>query len=166
MDGLLSGFLARDGFTSATEPIEGHRGFLHLFSPDPLPERAVEGLGDVWYLPRDGFKPYACGSLTHPPAQALLELRSEHGLTADDVASVDAYVHDYVKTTTGLAEPRTGLEEVQHLPRARGRPRRRRAHSSISSPTSASPTRSWRGCASRFTSIPTRHRPRTRRAWC
>jgi 2-methylcitrate dehydratase PrpD len=37
-------------------------------------------------------------------------LRSEHGLSADDVASVDAYVHDYVKTTTGLAEPRTGLE--------------------------------------------------------
>ena len=29
MDGLLSGFLARDGFTSATDPIEGHRGFLH-----------------------------------------------------------------------------------------------------------------------------------------
>jgi len=70
----------------------------------------IDGLGDVWYLPRDGFKPYACGSLTHPPAQAVLELRSEHDLNADDVASVDAYVHDYVKTTTGLAEPRTGLE--------------------------------------------------------
>ena len=110
MDGLLSGFLARDGFTSATEPIEGHRGFLHLFSPDPMSERAIDGLGDVWYLPRDGFKPYACGSLTHPPAQAVLELRSDHDLSADDVASVDAYVHDYVKTTTGLAEPRTGLE--------------------------------------------------------
>ncbi len=110
MDGLLSGLLSRDGFTSATDPIEGHRGFLHLFSPDPIPERALEGLGDIWYLPRDGFKPYACGSLTHPAAQALLELRAEHALTAADVASVDAYVHDYVKTTTGLAEPRTGLE--------------------------------------------------------
>jgi 2-methylcitrate dehydratase PrpD len=110
MDGLLSAFLARDGFTSSPEPIEGHRGFLHLFSPDPMPERAVEGLGEQWYLPRNGFKPYACGSLTHPPAQALLELRSEHGLTAEDVLSVDAYVHDYVRTTTGLAEPRTGLE--------------------------------------------------------
>jgi 2-methylcitrate dehydratase PrpD len=110
MDGLLSGFLARDGFTSATEPVEGHRGFLHLFAPDPVPELAVEGLGQHWYLPRDGFKPYACGSLTHPPAQALLELRAEHGLSAADVASVDAYVHDYVKTTTGLAEPRTGLQ--------------------------------------------------------
>lgn len=110
MDGLLSGFLARDGFTSSAESIEGRRGFLHLFSPEPAPQRAVEGLGEVWYLPDDGFKPYACGSLTHPPAQALLELRSEHGLSAADVMSVDAYVHDYVRTTTGLTEPRTGLE--------------------------------------------------------
>jgi 2-methylcitrate dehydratase PrpD len=110
MDGVLAGFLVREGFTSSTEPIEGHRGFLHLFSPDSSPQRAVEGLGEVWYLPRDGFKPYACGSLTHPPAQALLELRSEHGLTADDVLSIDAYVHDYVRTTTGLVEPHTGLE--------------------------------------------------------
>lgn len=110
MDGLLSGFLARDGFTSSTEPVEGHRGFLHLFSPDPTPSRATDGLGETWYLPRDGFKPYACGSLTHPPAQALLELRAEHGLTPDAVASVAAYVHDYVKTTTGLTDPQTGLQ--------------------------------------------------------
>ena len=110
MDGLLAGFLARDGFTSSTEPIEGHRGFLHLFSPEPVPQRAVEELGEAWYLPRDGFKPYACGSLTHPPAQALLELRSDYGLHPGDVVSVDAYVHDYVRTTTGLTEPRTGLE--------------------------------------------------------
>jgi 2-methylcitrate dehydratase PrpD len=110
MDGLLSGFLARDGFTSSTEPVEGHRGFLRLFSPDPAPWRATEGLGETWYLPRDGFKPYACGSLTHPPTQALLELRAEHDLTPDAVASVDAYVHDYVKTTTGTTDPRTGLQ--------------------------------------------------------
>jgi 2-methylcitrate dehydratase PrpD len=110
MDGLLSGFLARVGFTSSNEPIEGHRGFLHLFSPEPVAQRAVEELGEAWYLLRNGFKPYACGSLTHPPAQALLELRSDHGLHADDVVCVDAYVHDYVRTTTGLTEPRKGLE--------------------------------------------------------
>jgi 2-methylcitrate dehydratase PrpD len=110
MDGLLSGFLARDGFTSSTESIEGHRGFLHLFSPDPVPSRAVDGLGVTWYLPRDGFKPYACGSLTHPPVQALLELRAEHDLGPADIESIDGYVHDYVRTTTGLTEPRTGLE--------------------------------------------------------
>ena len=163
---MLSGFLARDGFTSSTEPIEGHRGFLHLFSPDPAPERAVESLGETWYLPRDGFKPYACGSLTHPPAQALLELRSEHGLTADDVVSVDAYVHDYVRTTTGLAEPRTGLEgkfsiyHVLAVALADGAP------SSTSSPTSGSPTRNWPGFASGSASTPTPSRARTRPASC
>ncbi len=72
--------LHEKGSPPAPKPIEGHRGFLHLFSPDPVPARAVEGLGETWYLPRGGFKPYACGSLTHPPAQAVLELRSEHGL--------------------------------------------------------------------------------------
>ena len=61
-------------------------------------------------VPRNGFKPYACGSLTHPPAQALLELRAEHDLDPDEVESIDAYVHEYVKTTTGLTDPRTGLE--------------------------------------------------------
>ena len=111
MDGLLSGFLARDGFTSSTEADRRpSRISASVLTRPPARQRAIEGLGDVWYLSRDGFKPYACGSLTHPPAQALLELRSEHGLTADDVASVDAYVHDYVRTTTGVAEPRTGLE--------------------------------------------------------
>ena len=110
MDGLLSGFLARDGFTSAPSRRRPSRLPAPVLAGSGARSRAVEGLGDTWYLPRDGFKPYACGSLTHPPAQALLELRAEHDLTADDVASVDAYVHDYVKTTTGLAEPRTGLE--------------------------------------------------------
>lgn len=110
MDGVLAGFLARDGFTSSTEPIEGHRGFLHLFSPSPSPERAVEGLGERWTLSDNGFKPFACGSLTHPAAQALLELREQHGFRSDDVAAVHAFAHDYVLTTTGNRWPTTGLE--------------------------------------------------------
>ena len=126
MDGLLSGFLARDGFTSSPEPIEGHRGFLHLFSPDPVPSRAVDGLGDTWYLPRDGFKPYACGSLTHPPAQALLELRAEHGSDGRRrrgrrrLRARLRQDHDRADRTGHRA-----AGEVQHLPRARGCARRR-----------------------------------------
>ena len=110
MDGLLAGFLARDGFTSSTVSIEGHRGFLHLFSPSPSPHRAVEGLGDSWTLSDNGFKPYACGSLTHPAAEALLSLRARHGFGPDSVTGVHAHVHDYVLTTTGNRSPRTGLE--------------------------------------------------------
>ena len=109
MDGLVSGFMAREGITSAPDPIEGHRGFWHLFTEDPDPSYVFDDLGTEWYLPRNGFKPYACGSLTHPPAQALLHLRDQHGFDAADVDSVEAHVHDYVRTTTGIEEPESGL---------------------------------------------------------
>lgn len=110
MDGLLSGFLARDGFTSSAVSIEGHRGFLHLYAPAPVADRAVDELGSRWHLVDNGFKPYACGSLTHPSAQGLLELRERHCLNPDHVGAIETYVHDYVLTTTGNRWPTTGLE--------------------------------------------------------
>lgn len=110
MDGLLSAFLARDGFTSSEVPIEGHRGFLHLYAPNPVADRAVDELGSRWHILDNGFKPYACGSLTHPSAQGLLRLREEYSLRPEDVDSVEAHVHDYVLTTTGNRCPTTGLE--------------------------------------------------------
>lgn len=110
MDGLVSAVLARGGFTSGSTAVEGHRGFLHLFSSDSEPARAVDRLGEEWVLPDDGFKAYACGSLTHPCIDAVVGLREQHGLRAEDVAAVDVAVHDYVLTTTGMREPVTGLE--------------------------------------------------------
>ena len=69
MDGLVSGFLAREGFTSSREPIEGHRGFLHLFSPDPRPAAGTRG-------PRRGLVSATrrlqtlCLRLAHPSARS------------------------------------------------------------------------------------------------
>ncbi len=110
MDGLVSAFLAREGVTSVPDAVEGHRGFWHLFTERADPSYVFEGLGSEWHLPRNGFKPYACGSLTHPSAQALLALREQHGLEAFEVAAAQARVHDYVRTTTGIEEPETGLQ--------------------------------------------------------
>lgn len=110
MDGLLSAVLAREGFTSSEVAIEGRRGFLHLFSPESDPTRAVDGLGEVWTLLDNGFKAYACGSLTHPCIDAVISLCEEHDLRPADIARVDVDVHDYVLTTTGLREPVTGLQ--------------------------------------------------------
>ena len=109
-DGLVSAFLAREGVTSAPDPIEGHRGFWHLFTDEADPSYVFGGLGSEWHLPRNGFKPYACGSLTHPPAQAVLHLRDQSGLGPGDVVSVEAHVHDYVRTTTGVEDPENGLQ--------------------------------------------------------
>lgn len=110
MDGVLSAALCARGFTSSETAIEGHRGFLHLFAPDPEPGRALDGIGESWTVLDNGFKAYACGSLTHPSIDAVIALRREHGILPGHIARIDLDVHDYVITTTGLAEPRTGLE--------------------------------------------------------
>ena len=109
-DGVLSGVLSVEGFTSSPTAIEGHRGFLHLFSADPAPDRCVDGLGSTWTLPDNGFKAHACGSLTHPSVDAVLWLRDQHRIDPDDVDVVDVHAHDYVVTTTGIKEPADGLE--------------------------------------------------------
>ena len=110
MDGLLAVFLAREGFTASTSILEAERGFLRVLSPDPEPELVTAGLGELWTLPDNGFKPYACGSLTHPTIEAVIGLREEHGLVPDQIASVRATVNDYVSWVTGKEKPTTGLE--------------------------------------------------------
>jgi len=110
MDGLLAAFLARRGFTATTSVLEHDRGFLRVLSADPDPDLATAGLGKEWTLPHNGFKPYACGSLTHPTIEAVIGLREEHGLVPEQIDAVRATVNDYVSWVTGNARPSTGLE--------------------------------------------------------
>jgi 2-methylcitrate dehydratase PrpD len=110
MDGLLSAFLARRGFTASTSILESERGFLRVLSTDADPALVSEGLGERWTLPDDGFKPYACGSLTHPTIEAVIVLREVHELVPDQIKSIRATVNDYVSWVTGKAKPTTGLE--------------------------------------------------------
>jgi 2-methylcitrate dehydratase PrpD len=110
MDGLLAAFLARRGFTASTSILEAERGFLRVLSPDPEPELLTDGLGEQWTLPYNGFKPYACGSLTHPTIEAVIGLRAAHALDPEQIESVQARVNDYVSWVTGKAKPTTGLE--------------------------------------------------------
>ena len=110
MDGLLAALLAAAGFDGSTTILEAKHGFLDVLSPDPDPELATEGLGERWMLPDDGFKPYACGSLTHPTIEAVIALGAEHDLAAGDIAAIEATVNDYVSWVTAKDQPTTGLE--------------------------------------------------------
>jgi len=110
MDGLLSAFLARSGFTASTSILEHERGLLRVLSADAEPDLVTAGLGERWTLPDNGFKPYACGSLTHPTIEAVVGLREAHSLVPDQIVAVQATVNDYVSWVTGNANPTTGLE--------------------------------------------------------
>lgn len=69
----------------------------------------TEGLGERWLITRGYFKRHACCSFTHPPADALLQLRGEHDLVSANVSGVTVETHrlaaglDAVDSSTRLA---------------------------------------------------------------
>src|SRR5215207_7746833 len=58
-DGLLSAYLARDGFAGARRILEGGQGMAAGMSSDSDPARLTEGLGDRWAVLETSFKYHA-----------------------------------------------------------------------------------------------------------
>jgi 2-methylcitrate dehydratase PrpD len=107
-DGLLSAYLARDGFTGAERILEGERGMAAGMSSDVEPDGLVDGLGERWAVLETSFKYHAACRHTHPAADALLQGMEERGLTADDIASVRARVYAAAIDVLGpVSDPRT-----------------------------------------------------------
>jgi 2-methylcitrate dehydratase PrpD len=108
-NGILAALLAREGFTSSTEPIEGRRGFGAVLSTRFDEGQLTAELGERWEVHRNGLKPYACGVVTHPAIDAARRLRAM-GYLPGAVARIDAYVHPLVLELCGKTDLRVGLE--------------------------------------------------------
>ena len=107
-DGLLSAYLAHDGFTGARRVLEGERGMAAGMSTDADPAKLVEGLGERWAVLETSFKYHASCRHTHPAADALLQAMQEHRLAADDIERVRARVHAAAIDVLGpVTDPRT-----------------------------------------------------------
>jgi 2-methylcitrate dehydratase PrpD len=91
--GLMSAYLANDGFTGASEILEGPQGMAAGMSKDADPTRLNDGLGQRWATAETSFKYHASCRHTHPAADALLQVMQRHGLQAQDLARVITHVH-------------------------------------------------------------------------
>jgi 2-methylcitrate dehydratase PrpD len=92
-DGLLSAYLAREGFTGARQILEGPQGMAAGMSTDADPARLTDRLGTRWAILETSHKWHACCRHTHPAADAFTKLMTKEGLSADRVARVTARVH-------------------------------------------------------------------------
>src|SRR6266699_3885059 len=107
-DGLLSAYIARDGFTGARHILEGKQGMAAGMSSDADARKLTTGLGERWAVLETSFKFHASCRLTHPPADALLQAMREHHLTADRIAHIRAYVHQAAIDVLGpVRDPQT-----------------------------------------------------------
>jgi 2-methylcitrate dehydratase PrpD len=85
MNGLAAAILVREGFKGASEALEGHRGFMRAYAPDPKPERAVQDLGTVFELMNTAVKPYPSCRYGHACIDAALALRAELALQPEEI---------------------------------------------------------------------------------
>lgn len=107
-DGLLSAYLARDGFTGAKRILEGKQGMSAGMSSDADPAKLTEGLGERWAVLETSFKYHASCRHTHPAADALLSGMKKHDLAAEDIESVRARVHEAAIDVLGpVKDPET-----------------------------------------------------------
>lgn len=87
--GVYAALLAQQGFTGIPDVLEAdYGGFLSSYSDKPNPTRLTEGLGSVWEVNSVGYKVHASVTSIHTALDALAKIMREHGLRADDIASI------------------------------------------------------------------------------
>ena len=91
--GLMSAYLARDGFTGAAQILEGPQGMAAGMSSDADPARLTDRLGSRWATLETSFKSHASCRHAHPAADALLLVMQQNQLQASDLARVVTHVH-------------------------------------------------------------------------
>ncbi|MFY0312140.1 MmgE/PrpD family protein [Leisingera sp. D0M16] len=102
MAGVSAAYLAAGGFTGAPA----------ITIEDPDAADLWSDLGSNWRILEQYWKPFPVCRWAQPPVQAVLGLRSRHGLTAADVARIEVSTfHESLRLAT--RHPRT-TEEAQY----------------------------------------------------
>ena len=109
--GVLSALLAREGFTASEQALEGPQGYLKVLGGEAN-MAALETLGGPWRILSTGIavKPYPSCAMTHSAIDALLELRSRHGVRPEEVTAVEIGVAPVVPGILIHPKPQSGLE--------------------------------------------------------
>jgi len=91
--GLMSAYLAKQGFTGAKCILEGAQGMAAGMSTDADVRKLTAGLGQRWATVETSFKYHASCRHTHPAADALLQVVKAHQLKLSDIVKVVTHVH-------------------------------------------------------------------------
>jgi 2-methylcitrate dehydratase PrpD len=107
--GLMAALLAKDGFTSAPDALEGPQGFFHAFKGAPDQE-AIARLGKEWDVVHLAQKHHASCHATHSPIEAARAIIIDNKVDVNKVKSIGIRVSQLAMDIAGKKEPTTGLE--------------------------------------------------------
>lgn len=112
--GVLAAELAARGFTGISDILEaGYGGFLSSYSSRPVPEKLTQGLGEGWETLNVGFKMHPTVTSIHTALDALRTLMDRHGLTAEDIASIEVACSHMTHVHTAWPYKPAGITAAQ-----------------------------------------------------
>jgi 2-methylcitrate dehydratase PrpD len=86
--GIRAALLGRAGFSGPRTVFEGVHGFFHAFAHTTAGDYAMltDGFGARWVTETLAFKPYPCGTMTHPYIDCARRLARR--VRADDIVAI------------------------------------------------------------------------------
>lgn len=87
-NGVMAVTMAETGLTGVHDVLDGTHNLLKALSTKPDPQQLVTGLGQSFFITRSAIKTYTVGYPNQSALDALLTLRKDNHLTADQVSSV------------------------------------------------------------------------------
>lgn len=114
-NGVLSAWLAQEGFAGPATPLEGARGFLPVFGTGLRPQALLGGVGQRWEILANTYKPYPCGVVLNPVIEACLQLRQQ--LPAEAIERIELQAHPLLRQRTdrpGVANGKASQVSAQH----------------------------------------------------
>lgn len=112
--GIMAAMLAKEGFTSAKDAMEGDVGFSAVFYGESIVDtsRMTENLDNPFAMISQGIsvKKYPCCAFTHRSIDAILHLIDLYDIKPEEVEAIDCQVSPREHKTLAYKDPTTKLE--------------------------------------------------------
>ena len=103
--GLAAVDLSASGFTGPTDLLDNDEFFAR--------DKLIDGLGSRWAIEGVYFKPYSCCRWAHAAIDAVLEIKQQHEITAEDIVSIQVETFGWALRLNNEPAPPT-LESAQY----------------------------------------------------
>jgi 2-methylcitrate dehydratase PrpD len=113
-NGLFAALMAKEGFTASMEAFEHKQGFFMVYNGEGTYD--TEKVLDNWAQPLQILEPGvaikqfpSCGG-THSAADAVIKLKNDHNLVANDIEKIESKTHEWRFKHTNRPNPRSDLD--------------------------------------------------------
>lgn len=118
-NGIMAARLARRGFTSSEQALDGPQGYLTAMDSQLATlDLAVADLGQRWEILQTGItvKLYPSCAATHVPLDTLLDIKRREGFSAIQIEAIHVEVDSITPRLLIHDRPSTGLEAKFSMP--------------------------------------------------